>query len=55
MLQRALQVAPPHLAPAAFGIRKPRDIHALLYAWVDRALLLLRRLGEFAAAGGPMS
>jgi hypothetical protein len=55
MLQRALQVTPPHLAPEMLGARKPLDPRALLRSWADHCLLILRRLAEFAAAGGPMS
>ena len=55
MLQRALQVTLPHLAPETFGARKPLNARALFCALAERFLLILRRLGEFAAAGGPMS
>jgi hypothetical protein len=55
MLQRALQVTLPHLAPEMLGARKPLDARALFLALADHCLLILRRLGEFAAAGGPMS
>ena len=55
MLQRALQVAPPHLAPEILGDRKLLDARALCRALANRGLLLLRRLGEFFVTGGPMS
>jgi hypothetical protein len=55
MLQRALQVTPPHLAPEMLGARRPLDARALFRSWADHCLLTLRRLVEFAAAGGPMS
>jgi hypothetical protein len=55
MLQRALQVTPPHLAPKMFCARRPLDARALFRSWADRCLLTLRQLVEFAAAGGPMS
>jgi hypothetical protein len=55
MLQRALQVTPPHLAPELLGARKPLHAHPLFRALVGYSLLILRRLGEFATAGGPMS
>ena len=56
MLQRALPVRHP---PIAFGerpgVRKPRAARRLFRALVDHWLRLLRRLGEFIAAGGPLS
>jgi hypothetical protein len=55
MLQPALQVTPPRLAPKILIARKPLGARALFRALVDHALLILRRLGEFFAAGGPMS
>ena len=55
MLQPALQVTPPRLAPEILIARKPLSARALFRALVDHALLILRRLGEFFAAGGPMS
>jgi hypothetical protein len=37
------------------GARKSLDPRALFRSWADQCLLVLRRLVEFAAAGGPMS
>lgn len=55
MLQRALQVTHPHLAPEITGIHERLNVRGRLRALVERFLLVLRRLGEFFAAGGPMS
>jgi hypothetical protein len=55
MLQRALQATSPRLAPATLRAGKPLDARALFRRWADHGLLLLRRLGEFFAVGGPMS
>ena len=55
MLQPALQVTPPRLAPEILIARKPLSARALFRALVDHTLLILRRLGEFFAAGGTMS
>jgi hypothetical protein len=55
MLQRALQVTLPHLAPEILGVRKAHQARALFSALADHCLLILRRLGEFFATGGPMS
>jgi hypothetical protein len=52
MLQRALQVAPP---PVMLGAREPLNMRALLRTFVEHSLPIVRRLGEFAAAGGPLS
>jgi hypothetical protein len=52
MLQRALQAT---LAPEMLSARKPLEARALFRSWTDHCLLILRWLGEFAAAGGPMS
>jgi len=54
MYQRALPV--PHLASQELlAVHKPLNARRLLCALVDHSLLLLRRLGEFLAAGGPLS
>ena len=56
MYQRALEVTPRHIALGErLGAREPLKTRTLLRAFVDRSLLLLRRLGEFFAAGGPLS
>jgi hypothetical protein len=56
MLQRALEVtAPPIALRERLSARAPLKARTLLRAFVDRSLLLLRRLGEFFAAGGPLS
>jgi hypothetical protein len=56
MLQRALPVTHrPITLGETLGIRAPLDARARFRAFIDRAVLLLRRLGEFFAAGGPLS
>jgi len=55
MLQRALEVTHAHLAPEITGARERLNARKLFRALVERLLLILRRLGEFFAAGGPMS
>jgi len=56
MLQRALPLRHPHIAPGQIpGSREPPKVRTLLRAFVDHSLRLLRRLGEFAAAGGALS
>jgi len=55
MLQRAFEVTHPHLAPEIAGVRERLNGRGRLRALVERFLLVLRRLGEFFAAGGPMS
>jgi len=55
MLQRALEVTHAHLAPEITGARERLNARRLFRALVERLLLILRRLGEFFAAGGPMS
>jgi hypothetical protein len=56
MLQRALPVTHPPIAlrenPGARALLEPRT---RFRAFADRALLILRRLGDFFAAGGPLS
>jgi hypothetical protein len=55
MLQRALAV-PQHIAPdQALGPREQLNARTLFRAFVDHSLRLLRSLGEFLAAGGPLS
>ena len=56
MLQRALPVRHPHIAFGDRpGVRAQLNARALFRAFVDHSLRLLRRLGEFAAAGGALS
>jgi len=56
MYQRALQVTHPHIAPGKMLVaRKPLKMRTRFRAFIDRCLRLLRRLGEFFAAGGPLS
>ncbi len=56
MLQRALPVQHSHIALGeTLGAREPLKVRTVLRAFVDRSLRLLRLLGEFAAAGGPLS
>ncbi len=56
MLQRALPVPHPYIAPGqALVAREPLKARSLFRAFVDYSLRLLRWLGEFAAAGGPLS
>jgi hypothetical protein len=38
-----------------FGVRKRPTARALYRAFSGRSRLILRRLGEFFAAGGPLS
>ncbi len=56
MLQRALPFRQPHLAPGERrGARAPTTARTLFRAFVDHSLRLLRSLGDFLAAGGPLS
>jgi hypothetical protein len=56
MLPRALPVTHPPVALGKTpGAREPLDMRTRFRAFVVRALQLLRRLGEFFAAGGPLS
>jgi hypothetical protein len=55
MLQRALEVTHAHLAPEITGAREPLSARRVFRALAERLLLILRRLGEFFAAGGPLS
>jgi hypothetical protein len=56
MLQRALPVThPPMPLGRTFGGRKRLTARRRFRVFVDRSLLILRRLGEFFAAGGPLS
>lgn len=56
MLQHALQVPHPPIAPGEIpGAREPLKARSLFRAIADHSLRLLRRLGEFAAAGGALS
>ena len=56
MLQRALPVRHPHIALGqTLGAHEPLNVRRLFRAFFDHSLRLLRLLGEFAAAGGPLS
>jgi hypothetical protein len=66
MLQRALPVTHPPmplgrtlvgktLVDKTFGARRRLTARRRFHIFADRALLILRRLGEFFAAGGPLS
>jgi hypothetical protein len=56
MLQRALPVRHPHIALGEMcGAREPIKARTLFRAFIDQFLRLLRLLGEFVAAGGPLS
>jgi hypothetical protein len=55
MFQRALQVTHPHLTPEITGVHERLNARRRFRALVERFLLISRRLGEFFAAGGPMS
>jgi hypothetical protein len=56
MYQRALTVRHPNIAPGEMlGAREPSKARTLFRAFIDQCLRLLRLLGEFFAAGGPLS
>ncbi len=56
MLQRALPVThPPMPLGKMLGARKRLSARALYRVFAIRSRLILRRLGEFFAAGGPLS
>jgi hypothetical protein len=56
MYQRALPVSHPPIAPGGrLGAREPLKARTLFRAFIDQCLRLLRLLGEFLAAGGPLS
>jgi hypothetical protein len=56
MYQRALPVRHPHIALGqTLGAREPSTVRTLFRAFVEHSLRLLRLLGDFAAAGGPLS
>jgi hypothetical protein len=56
MYQRALPVQHPRFVPPELlAVHKPLNARRLLRAVVEHSLLILRRLGEFFAAGGPLS
>jgi hypothetical protein len=56
MLQRALPVPHPHIAPGERpSARVPPKARTLFRAFIDQCLRLLRSLGEFFAAGGALS
>jgi hypothetical protein len=52
----ALPIAHPRIAlDEKPGVHAPPNARALIDAFTDRFLRLLRLLGQFAAAGGPLS
>ncbi|SHJ32146.1 hypothetical protein SAMN05444159_0303 [Bradyrhizobium lablabi] len=56
MLQRALPVQhPPFALGEKLGVHAPSRARALVRVFVGHCLRLLRLLGQFAAAGGPLS
>ena len=56
MLQRALPVThPPMPLGKTFGARRRFTARALYRAFAVQSRLILRRLGEVFAAGGPLS
>jgi hypothetical protein len=56
MLQRVLPVRHPRVAvDQRLGVRAPLTARGIFRGFVDRSLRLLRSLGEFFAAGGPLS
>lgn len=56
MYQRALPVARPLVAPGErLSAREQLKARTLVRAFIDQCLRLLRLLGEFLAAGGPLS
>jgi hypothetical protein len=56
MYQRALPVARPLVAPGErLSAREQPKARTLVRAFIDQCLRLLRLLGEFLAAGGPLS
>ena len=56
MYQRALPVRHPHLALGqTLEVREPLKVRRLFRAFIDHSLRLLRLLGDFFAAGGPLS
>ena len=56
MLQRALPVRHPHIALREMpATREPSIARTPFRAFVDHSLRLLRSLGEFLAAGGPLA
>ncbi len=54
MLQRALPVQHPHIALGE-KLHAPSKARALVRAFIGHFLRLLRLLGQYAAAGGPLS
>jgi hypothetical protein len=56
MYQRALPVRHPHIALGqTLGAHGPLKVRKLFRAFIGRFLRLLRLLGDYAAAGGPLS
>ena len=56
MLQRAIPVRHPHIALGqTLEAREPLKVRTLFRAFIDHSLRLLRWLGDFIAAGGPLS
>jgi hypothetical protein len=56
MLQRALPLQRQHIALGEkLGVHAPSKARALVRALTGRFLRLMRLLGDFVAAGGPLS
>jgi len=56
MYQRAIPVQHPHIALSErLEILEPSKARALGRAFIGQVLLILRLLGQFIAAGGPLS
>ncbi len=56
MLQRALPVQHPQIALGEqLGAHEPSAARTLVRAVIAHALRLMRLLGQFASAGGPLS
>ena len=55
MLQPALPLRQPRIASGEGGAHKPLKARSLFRRFADHSLRLLRRLGEFLAAGGALS
>jgi hypothetical protein len=56
MLQRALPLQRQHITlREKLGVDAPSKARALVRAFIDHSLRLMRLLGEFAARGGPLS
>jgi hypothetical protein len=56
MLQRVLPVQHPHIALGeTLDAQEPSKLRMRARVFIDHVLRLLRVLGQFAAAGGPLS